>query len=78
MELLIWRSVSSLETAPMWVSPTHVLVLRNLDSKSRGTIPLTYVGEGGDYEFPNIFLESFCKSLKTRILGRSMDCGENL
>jgi hypothetical protein len=23
VELLIWRSVSSLETAPMWVSPTQ-------------------------------------------------------
>ncbi len=23
VELVIWRSVSSLETAPMWVSPTH-------------------------------------------------------
>jgi hypothetical protein len=25
VELVIWRSVSSLETAPMWVSPTHAL-----------------------------------------------------
>ncbi len=23
VELVIWRSVSSLETAPMWVSPTQ-------------------------------------------------------
>jgi hypothetical protein len=23
VELVIWRSVFSLETAPMWVSPTH-------------------------------------------------------
>jgi hypothetical protein len=23
VELVLWRSVSSLETAPMWVSPTH-------------------------------------------------------
>ncbi len=26
VELLIWRSVSSLETAPMWVSPTQINV----------------------------------------------------
>jgi hypothetical protein len=26
VELVIWRSVSSLETAPMWVSPTHSLL----------------------------------------------------
>jgi hypothetical protein len=25
VELLIWRSASSLEAAPMWVSPTHLL-----------------------------------------------------
>ncbi len=25
VELVIWRSVSSLETAPMWVSPTQVV-----------------------------------------------------
>ncbi len=24
VELFIWRSVSSLETAPMWVSPTQI------------------------------------------------------
>jgi hypothetical protein len=24
VELVIWRSVSSLETAPMWVSPTQI------------------------------------------------------
>jgi hypothetical protein len=27
MELVIWRSVSSLETAPMWVSPTQHWIL---------------------------------------------------
>ncbi len=27
VELVIWRSVSSLETAPMWVSPTHRCVV---------------------------------------------------
>ncbi len=32
VELVIWRSVSSLETAPMWVSPTQ---------KSRKTVHLT-------------------------------------
>ncbi len=26
VELVIWRSVSSLETAPMWVSPTHGII----------------------------------------------------
>jgi hypothetical protein len=26
MELVIWRSVLSLETAPMWVSPTHFYI----------------------------------------------------
>ncbi len=31
MELLIWRSVSSLETAPMWVSPTHLQLLINVN-----------------------------------------------
>jgi hypothetical protein len=29
VELVIWRSVSPLETAPMWVSPTQVNVSRD-------------------------------------------------
>ncbi len=29
VELVIWRSVSPLETAPMWVSPTHQIVIHN-------------------------------------------------
>jgi hypothetical protein len=27
VELVIWRSVSTLETAPMWVSPTQIYTL---------------------------------------------------
>ncbi len=31
VELLIWRSVSPLETAPMWVSPTQVVLVSGDD-----------------------------------------------
>jgi hypothetical protein len=48
VELFIWRSVSPLETAPMWVSPTQG------GAMNRGLLfagpPLKPIGGGGGYE----------------------------
>ncbi len=38
VELVIWRSVSSLETAPMWVSPTQQVGLCLLWYERRKTV----------------------------------------
>jgi hypothetical protein len=45
VELVIWRSVFSLETAPMWVSPTHPITQR-LTKTTSGTIRRLLSGTG--------------------------------
>jgi hypothetical protein len=35
VELFVWRSVSPMETAPMWVSPTHPTPTNLIFSKTK-------------------------------------------